>query len=413
MPYSETSGTLMSTKQLAAGQLPPEIWMIIIDMAVESSIIPDEICTYSNLSRLNLYLRIPYKGLPIDQSWANLRLVCGLFKALAGPAPRLYMGRKGVLETARDVRISHPLDVAPCVQQLVKRGPNKRVVALTIPSGGRRDLRDGVAQSILQYGRSLPNLRILTIALRDVDWSKAWGNINEAAPSLTSLVVSGEIEASFAVSFVVEKVVFHHLKMLELHSLLPFVGVEFPALRHVSLDRCSRDDMKVITRWPHLESLLLRTMDRKTGFDWRSFPNLRLLGLPPTHLWIVSRCPYDHPLSHLSLYVRRINSISPAQLVELVMERRPSPTKITLNLETIWEQDHYLDIIAHGCASAGLQLVGSPYSVSRRSALFIAGMVPPSVIDGVKYAAKAAAMPFMFPVFILCQCLLRYGRIFD
>jgi hypothetical protein len=96
-------------------------------------------------------------------------------------------------------------------------------------------------------------------------------------------------------------------------------------------------------------------------------------------------------------------------LVEPVMERRPwpSPTRIILNLGTITEQR--LDIIARGCASAGLQLVGSPYSFTRRSALFITGMVSPSVIDGIKYAAEVAGTP----VAMLMCCFFRYWSPFD
>jgi hypothetical protein len=428
MLYGDTFGTIMFTKQLAAGQLPPEIWMIIIDMAVEASIIPDEICTYSNLPRLNQYLH-PY-GPPIDHSWAKLRLVCRAFKALAGPAPRGYMDRKGVLKTARDVYISLPSSVTACMQQLARDAPNHRIVALTLPYPDGKDDQYRVMQSILQHGPSLPNLRMLTIILRHDNWSKVWRDLNEAFPSLTSLVVHGKSIPSSAVSYVVDRVVFQHLKMLELHSLLPFVGVEFPALRHVSVGRCSQEEMKAITKWPHLESLILRTMDWRTEFDWRSFPNLRLLGLPPTHLWIISRCPYEHPLSHLSLYVTTPGSCP--WLVESIMERRPwpLPTKIILNLESITEQR--LDCIARGCASAGLQLVGSPYSVARRSALFIMGMVsssvtyayritrrgvlfitgmmPPSVIDGVKYMAEAAGTILIMPVGIL---FFRYCSLFD
>jgi hypothetical protein len=246
--------------------------------------------------------------------------------------------------------------------------------------------------------------------LEDANWATIWGPLNDACPFLTSLVIFG---GSHSLSPVIDPVVFKCLKLLKMGYITP-VGVEFPTLRHVSASniRGYSRQMEAITRCPDLESLLLREMDHSIGLDWNQFPKLRLLGVPATHLWIISRCPRDHPLSHLCIYVSARRSSS--ELVEATLERLPTINRLTVDAKSI--PRHNFDIVARECVLAGLDLVDSPYGSIRRSVLFATSWISPvaaPVTHGMGVAARMVGMVLVTPPLLLFFAIwgpLDYGQ---
>jgi hypothetical protein len=124
----------MTTKQLPAGQLPLEIWMIIVDMAVEASVIPDKVCNYCNFPRMNEQLHPSYNVPRLAESWSNLRLVSRQFKALSGLSPYCYMYKRiEVQHGARSVCLdTKRLRIVPCMQLLASSPNADKIAALKI-----------------------------------------------------------------------------------------------------------------------------------------------------------------------------------------------------------------------------------------------------------------------------------------
>jgi hypothetical protein len=91
----------------------------------------------------------------------------------------------------------------------------------------------------------------------------------------------------------IDPVVFEQVEILELDLLIPGLGIEFPKLRYLSLEIFSESEREVVAGWPGIEALLLRGMTHNISPDWKRLPNLRMLGIPSSHLWTLARCPVD------------------------------------------------------------------------------------------------------------------------
>jgi len=246
------------------------------------------------------------------------------------------------------------------------------------------------------------------MTLCGTDWSTTWRRINDAWPSLTTLVIYGTTWMPYLFPIVAEPVIFEHLNVLELGDVVPFTGVEFPTLRHASLSLYTSYHARVLARWQNIESLLLRNMDNQTSFDWEQFPKLQLLGLPTSHLWMLSRWPSTCPISRLAIYVHSRGQ--EPSLVESSVDRYAARMKINVDLDTITPYE--LDTIAHECATAGLELVGSPYHPLRRGVLFVSSMVPPHLTKELKSLVEAVMIVgFVCTVEVLKFCYAAPKRI--
>jgi hypothetical protein len=341
----------------SAPTLPPELWTMIIELVLEDNVDPQTICDYSNFLQLRQHLRSPKTHPPIFNSWNNIRLISQAFKVLAGPSPYLFMKKDDIIvpRSARAVYItSGPNSLS---RLLDVRCSTHQIVALDTANGFIRNSNDERSSAFLRYAAVLPNLRSLTLhLLSDSNEISFWGRLNEAFPSLTCLVLTGRIRAAAE-----EDVVFEKLEILDIDCQLPPFGVQFPALRHASLKFYEADQ---VAGWYDLESLLVRNMETDASFDWLDLPNLRLLGLPTSHLWLITRCPPDHPFSTLCIFVPGL------ALVETTIER---PTRkswggpevrihITSKNVTPWEKRN----LADACDYPGLELVGVPHHRLRR-----------------------------------------------
>jgi hypothetical protein len=340
--------------------LPPELWTMIVELALEDSVNPQTICDHSNFLQLRhhlSHLRSPKTRPPIYNSWSNIRLVSQAFKVFAGPSPYFVMKKDDIVipRSARAVYItSGPNSLS---RLLDVRCNTHQIVALDTANGFLRNSTDERSSAFLRYAAIFPNLRSLTLhLLSDSNEISFWGRLNEAFPSLTCLVLTGRLRAAAE-----EAVIFEKLEILDIDCQLPSTGVHFPALRHASIKFY---EMVRVTRWHGLESLLVRNMETDASLDWTQFPKLRFLGLPTSHLWVITRCPRDHPFSELCIFVPGL------ALVETTIERLTlnswaapkARIHITSKNVTQWETR----MLADACDFPGLELVGVPHHRLRR-----------------------------------------------
>jgi hypothetical protein len=224
-------------------------------------------------------------------------------------------------------------------------------VVLDAADGFTRDSIYGVSSGFLPYAAVLPKLRSLTLhLLYSHEETPFWGRLNDAFPLLNCLVLTGEIRATAE-----EAVVFENLEILDIECQFPFAGVHFPVLRHASIKSYNA---AWAVRWHGLESLLLPSIVRGSQVDWPQLPNLRLLGIPTSHISLILHCPRDHPLSKLCIFLPGLESTC----VETTIERSPlsAPHKIRIHITSADITPREKLLLAEGCDHPRLELVGVP-----------------------------------------------------
>jgi hypothetical protein len=71
--------------------LPPELWLIILDMVITSGISLLEQCDHIFFPDIHSHLWSWVLRAPLDNSYGRLRLVCRTFNALLGASPHYIM----------------------------------------------------------------------------------------------------------------------------------------------------------------------------------------------------------------------------------------------------------------------------------------------------------------------------------
>jgi hypothetical protein len=283
----------------SAQDIPPEIWSVIFDLALDASVTPRELCTYHNFLQLNRHFRSSRFYPPLDHSWENLRLVCHAFKALAGSSPHCFLRRGFVIPTStRAVYIGVSQNIVGRMERLARSSSIKhhQIVTLNIIRGYSQNPTGQSSLSFLEYASALPNLHTLAVdfdSTIDPSSISTWRRLNDAFPLLTCLVLRGGLRGPNTSLDASEPVVFERMEILELDRLIPGLRVEFPKLRYLSLEIFSDNEREVVAGWPGIEALVLRGMTQGVSLDWKRLPNLRMLGIPGSHLWALARCPLD------------------------------------------------------------------------------------------------------------------------
>lgn len=282
--------------------LPPEIWCIIYDWAIRSSIDIHEHCTSINFPEVILHLRSPSNHPSVSRAWLReLRLVCRASKAVLDSSPLLTipMSEKAVyINPSSDVQLQFVLLLSDPLK-------SRRVILLDLPGSESSNSSAPILFDILcDNARSLPALRSLTMDFtrhngREPVTPRFWGRLTEAFPDLECLVARGGSNTTGEGSIVTLK----KLKVVDMDLLDADHQVRFPALRHSAFGSMNYSKAANFTGFQYLESLLLRNITDPEQFDWGFVPNLRLLGLPSGKVISLPPLPQRHPLNHLYVYV--------------------------------------------------------------------------------------------------------------
>jgi len=294
---------------LPAARLPPELWLIIFELARGTNIGPQQHCNYLTFPFINLHLRRPSEHRFMIHSWPrNFRLICRYFNTLLKPLSSFFMkdADTSIPTAARALYILPQQNPQPCLQRLLADPSiSNRIVLLNLP-GQEGFSRSPPADFDFLYDNapSLPAVRTLALCV----WvagvttppiSGFWGRLNKAFPLLTTLVLRGGLATTYPDA----AVVFENLEILDWDFADPHASLYFPLLRHASFGRLSYFEHKYLASWPQLESLIIRDINGWEQIEWSLFPELRLLGLPAQRIDTVPPLPPDHPLQHLYVFI--------------------------------------------------------------------------------------------------------------
>jgi hypothetical protein len=185
-------------------------------------------------------------------------------------------------------------------------------------------------------GRVFPSVQRLVIRFINRSYSPPegsfWHLLHSAFPLLVTLVLETEywtFGEDLGLKEGDEGICFEKLEILYLSRKITYLGCKFPCLRHASIWGCSLPELEILTRSPHLESLLIQsTCMPSHNIDVTSCSRLKLLGFPD--------CPYigvvplgvDHPVEHIWIYSTGL--FGNAKLFEQLSRRLPKISRITV-----------------------------------------------------------------------------------
>jgi hypothetical protein len=89
---------------------------------------------------------------------------------------------------------------------------------------------------------------------------------------------------------------------MDLSNILLYSGLRLPSLQHITLDRCSQDEIGTLALSPLSESIPPRELDVHLHPDLSVLPSLRLLGVPNDGKDIIQPLPHNHSLTHLCTF---------------------------------------------------------------------------------------------------------------
>jgi hypothetical protein len=360
-----------SLTMLPAERLPPELWLIIFELARGTNIGPQQHCNYLTFPLINLHIRRPSEHRFMIHPWPrNFRLICRYFNTLLQPLSSFFMkdAETSIPTAARALYILPQQNPQACLQRLLADPsiPN-RIVLLNLPGYEGSRSPPTYFDLLCDNANSLPALRTLTLALRNPHVatppiSRFWGRLDNAFPLLTTLVLRGGFQTTYPDA----AVVFENLEILDWDFADLHASLYFPLLRHVSFGHLYYFELKYLASWPQLESLIIRDINGCGQIEWSLFPELRLLGLPARRIDAFPPLPPNHPLQHLYVFVgtRPRDDHNPhlfsyeVRLTWLkeTLERLPTITRITLWFDK--RRPNQLDWISGYFHEEDLELLG-------------------------------------------------------
>jgi hypothetical protein len=332
--------------------LPPELWIIIIDLVIGALINPADSCTYENFLDVVHYLRYPRPRSSVIPSYRKLRLVCRAFNDLLKTPPRLFVDRVNTKIPAgtRALYTSRLFDSLGCLHRLLEDPSRSRqIVTLDIPCDVVEDIH-GLSLFAILVNNSDRLSGVRNLAFDVVHASKYlldahfWNTINRAFPALVCLVLRPSFTLGVVMPAEAEEnrtVTFEKLEILVVGHALLYDGLNFPLLRHVALGLCNRKVIETLARSPLLESVLLRTIlheENQETINLSSFQKLKLLGIPVYADTVVPLPPdYAH---HLCIHVpSSVTGLALVEWVKKVPSHFPKLQQIALDLTGLaWAQ---------------------------------------------------------------------------
>jgi hypothetical protein len=327
--------------------LPIELWLVIFDIVIEEGIIRLDHCDYTTFPHMWAALPSSTSRYQVYDSYWRLRLVCRRFNSMLGTLPYQFFSDSSSLPFPNPTRALY--------SDLEALSPlNFQRLAVGTPTRGRLvylDVTCTLSESpdrlslseFLETGPVFKNVRRVTLRLVIKVFFQSqgafWTQLNCAFPSLVTLAVVMEGSVAVALKSVGNLVVhFQELEILYLKGEITYSGCHFPRLRHASVWRCRRPELELLTRSPHLESLLIRTYMYSPLIDVTSCLRLKLLGFPDdSAIGLVLLGP-DHPVEQIWIY--SVGFTGNRDLYSQLAGRLPGISRITVEfLPSYWQ--HY------------------------------------------------------------------------
>jgi hypothetical protein len=292
--------------------LPPELWLIILDMVVEGNVVGLWQCDRATFPFMRKSLRDgtdPYRLCDLHR---QLRLVCRSFNSMVGSEPIHYFSPGSSLPFVNTIRVL-VLDIAgapaPHFQRLLAEPSTcRQLVCLDVTCSLSQSPNWPSTSAFLRAsaGRAFPNVQRLVLRLsNNLSWQDEqsfWTPLNDSFPFLVTLVITLEHPGGnglLPIGLANEDVTFERLEILYIGGAIPYWGLAFPRLRRASIATCSSLVGENLNRSAHLDSLLIRNPWIPMSLDVSSYSHLRFLGMDEVHLERSNLVPLDtdHPLA--------------------------------------------------------------------------------------------------------------------
>ena len=300
-----------------AETLPPELWLIIFEMVLETDSVADH-CDHLKLPDVLDHVRNPWKYSPLGSPFIrNSQLVCRKWYLLLKAVPYVVLNKHDspVPTGTTAVYIYPSRNSKKCLYRLLSQ-PERSHQITTLDLPGPEHLRSRVPMIFdffCENAVSFPNIRNLTLGLDYFNTIGSgapcfWTRLNNAFFHLTCLVLRGCLTST---EYPPEgPVIFQKLQLLDYDRVDPHPNVYFPVLKHVAFDSTHAFTSGYFNNRARLESLILR--DRHSTLQklyWDTMPHLRLLGITSETVDCLTPLPPHHPLQHLYVYAGTILSI--------------------------------------------------------------------------------------------------------
>jgi hypothetical protein len=290
--------------------LPTELWLVIFDIVIEEGIIRLDQCDYTTFPRMASPFSASARCYQFYDSYYRLRLVCRRFNTLLGTRPWQSFSDSSSLPfpiPSRSLYIDLKSLNSPHFQRLFAEASSfGRLVSLDVDCG--RSPRHFLEASA---GRAFPNVQRLVLRVENKPFAASdipfWMLVNCAFPLLVTFVLLAEewfVPWEFKWKEGDEMICFERLEILYFRNRAPYLGCHFPRLRHASIWVCDLTELKILTRSPHIESLLMRSAPFYPTIDVTSCLRLKLLGFDYDLLSEVVPLDVAHPVDHIWVYYR-------------------------------------------------------------------------------------------------------------
>ena len=248
--------------RIKTASLPTELWLIIFDIVIEEGIIRLDDCDHMTFPHVEASFSSSAPRYQFYDSYWRLRLVCRGFNILLSNQPWQFFSGSWSLPfpiSTRALYVDHKtLSIQSLSAEMLTFG---RIVSLDV---------EGVALSYFflqaRVGRAFPNVQRLNLKFVNRPYpplkGSFWTLLHCLFPCLVTLILLGE--SRIIVQGVQwkegDKIIrFERLEILYFSDKVPYLACDFPRLRHASIWGCLLSELKILTRSPHLESLLIRS----------------------------------------------------------------------------------------------------------------------------------------------------------
>jgi hypothetical protein len=289
--------------------LPTELWLIIFDIVIEEGIIWLDQCDYTTFPHVGpSFYASAYPHHFYDSYW-RLRLVCRRFNTLLSVPPWQSFSDSASLPFPISTKSLYlNLKTLPKMhfqRLLADTSTCARLVSINVDCilSPCHFLRTST-------GQAFPNVQRLVLRFINRSYSppeKAfWNLLHGAFPLLVTFVLVTEhwtVGEDVQLEEGDQGVCFEKLEILYFGSKITYLGCSFPRLRHAFIWGCSLPELEILTRSPHLESLLIRsTLMLNPNIDVISCSQLKLLGFPDYPDTGVVPLGPDHSVEQIWIY---------------------------------------------------------------------------------------------------------------
>ncbi|KAG8777260.1 hypothetical protein FRC15_011447 [Serendipita sp. 397] len=283
-------------------QLPIEIWMVIIEFALDEYRRPYLYCTAKTFPQFQVHLawcnRFDNLGrAEILGDWKNIRAVSRPWNHLARGPPYLILSDASdhIIKRTSSIFIKEKVEFSSCLQRVLD-DPSLTLNVTALAFDGRTP--ENMLNLLFDNTLFFPGLKYLAIRAK-IHGKVFWPHIGRAFPHLVALSIRTTVNDAIPEAPVVLK----RLEILSLEGALPPVLV-LPSLKHIYISKCQYLSHPFWRHHGHhIESLLVTGAASKWQAQiWEIFPNVEIFG-DRSYCGIPSP-PDHHPLRHLRIFAK-------------------------------------------------------------------------------------------------------------